>query len=264
MEDALILTWPKAVSSESSGIPLACCFKNQPAWCSFVVKTSCLLQMLFVGRSKVDSFCTWQLWRMLTLGLLLCCSSDTPYKMNMLNLFESPIWKRTSSSKPDFFLGIKNVSACYFSGVKKRLSCWVGLLTWWVYPLGEGYVFRRLGFIGWLVGKLITTICSEITKLLWRRLVALWKDGSMFGVWLLWPTTYHDRPLRVSFPSPKRETTKKPKHRAIWESLRLCKVKMWIEAWDPQIKVFVPSGLPPSLQWFMLQYLRVTSTEMKL
>ena len=150
MEDALILTWPKAVSSESSGIPLACCFKNQPAWCSFVVKTSCLLQMLFVGRSKVDSFCTWQLWRMLTLGLLLCCSSDTPYKMNMLNLFESPIWKRTSSSKPEFFLGIKNVSACYFSGVNKRLSCWVGLLTWWVYPLGEGYVFRRLGFIGWL------------------------------------------------------------------------------------------------------------------
>lgn len=138
--------------------------------------------MLFVGRSKVDSFCTLQLWRMLTLGLPLCCSSDTPYKMNMLNLFESPIWKRTSSSKPVFFLGIKNVSACYFSGVNKRLSCWVGLLTWWVYPLGEGCVFRRLGFIGWLVGKLVTTICSEITKLLWRWLVALWKDGSMFWV----------------------------------------------------------------------------------
>lgn len=113
MEDALILNWPKAVSSESSGIPLACCFKIQPAWCSF----HC------VGRSKVDSSCTWQLWRILTLGLPLCCCSIHPIRWTcwtcLNHLFEK------EHHLPSLYFWVQHVSRCYFSGVKK-----VELLGW--------------------------------------------------------------------------------------------------------------------------------------
>ena len=35
-----------------------------------------------------------------------------------------------------------------------------------------------------------------------------WVD--VLGVWFLWPTTYHDRPLRVSFPSPTGKQRRNP------------------------------------------------------